>query len=388
MKKVFQLNQPVLRGMRIAIVIFGVFVLGACTTNFSSESIDYKSQGEKKTPNLSIPPDLTLPSAQKRYSVADGAATLSQYGAANSKIKETPTKNLVTPEQAGIQIMRDGNRRWLVVQRSGDELYPKVRSFWEDTGFILITDSPNTGIMETDWAENRAKIPQDMIRNFLGKALDSLYSTGERDKFRTRFEKSGKGQTEIYVTHRGSVEELVGVGVDKNSTLWTSRANDPELEAEMLARMMVYLGTNYESAKTSLAGKPTNNKSKATRVNTEGGVVVLTLNQGFDRSWRDVGLALDRSNFTVEDRDRSQGIFFVRFVNPKDFDLAKKDGWFSGWFKSSSKDSDMKKAKRYRVSVKTSDTSTTKVMILEDSGVVSKADISQQILSGIDQQIN
>ena len=205
MKKVFQLNQTVLRGMRLGIVVFGVLVLGACTTNFSSESIDYKSQGEKKTPNLSIPPDLTIPSAQKRYSVADGAATLSQYGAANSKIKETPTKNLVTPEQAGIRIMRDGNRRWLVVQRSGDELYPKVRSFWEDTGFILITDSPNTGIMETDWAENRAKIPQDMIRNFLGKALDSLYSTGERDKFRTRFEKSDNGQTEIYVTHRGSV---------------------------------------------------------------------------------------------------------------------------------------------------------------------------------------
>lgn len=370
------------------ITLISLFALTACTSTFNGESIDYKSQGEKKIPSLAIPPDLSTSNLDKRYAVADGSATLSQYTSATTKAKKEDTKNAVTPAQAGIRVEKDGQRRWLVVSKPATEVYPKVRSFWEDTGFLLVTDSPSTGIMETDWAENRAKIPQDMIRNFLGKALDSLYSTGERDKFRTRFEKSDNGQTEIFVTHRGSVEELVGVGVDKNSTLWTSRANDPELEAEMLARMMVYLGTNYDSAKTSLASKPTNDKSKVTRVNTEGGVVVLTLNQGFDRSWRDVGLALDRSNFTVEDRDRSQGIFFVRFVNPKDFDVAKKDGWFSGWFKSSSKDDDMKKAKRYRVSVKTSDTSTTKVMILEDSGVVSKADISQQILSGIDQQIN
>jgi uncharacterized lipoprotein len=60
--------------------------------------------------------------------------------------------------------------------------------------------------METDWAENRAKIPQDFIRQSLGKFLDSLYSTSERDKFRTRLERTPSGETEIYISHRGMIE--------------------------------------------------------------------------------------------------------------------------------------------------------------------------------------
>ena len=381
MKKVFQLNQPVLRGMRIGIVSFGMFFFGACTTNFSSESIDYKSQGEKKTPNLSIPPDLTLPSAQKRYSVADGAATLSQYGAANSKIKETPTKNLVTPEQAGIRIMRDGNRRWLVVQRSGDELYPKVRSFWEDTGFILITDSPNTGIMETDWAENRAKIPQDIIRRTIGKVFDSLYSTGERDKFRTRLEVNSKGETEVYITHRGASEELTGT--DKSQTVWANRPNDPELEAEFLARLMQRLGYTETAARASVGQKSTVAANAPSRLKKDK-QPRLEFASNFDRAWREVGVGLDRSNFTVEDRDRSKGIYYVRFVNTNDLSPESKS-FFSNLFSKTSAD-DLKKAKRYRVHVKDVEGNVT-VTVQDEKGANELGETAVQILTLLDQQV-
>ena len=367
------------------------FFLASCTTTISGESIDYKSQGEKKIPSLAIPPDLSTTNPEKRYAVADGTATLSQYNSVNAKLKKEDAQNAVTPAQAGIRVEKDGQRRWLVVSKPATEIYPKVRSFWEDTGFLLVTDSPATGIMETDWAENRSKIPQDMIRRFLGNALDSLYSTGERDKFRTRLEKvsnsSGATETEIYVTHRGAEEKLVGSGgTQAESSMWTARPSDPELEAEMLARMMVYLGTNYESAKSELAKNAPTGKQRTSRVTEVADAAQLSFNQGFDKTWREVGLALDRSNFTVEDRDRSKGIYYVRFVNTKDVNPESKGSWFSNLFKSS-KTEELRKAKRYQVVVK-GDNNTTIVTALEENGTVVKGDVDQQILKIIDEQVS
>jgi outer membrane protein assembly factor BamC len=367
--------------------VLGAFFLASCTSTLSGESIDYKSQGEKKIPSLAIPPDLSTSNPDKRYAVADGTATLSQYNSATSKAKKEDPKNTVTPAQAGIRIERDGQRRWLVVNKPANEIYPKIKSFWEDTGFLLVTDSPATGIMETDWAENRAKIPQDMIRRFLGNTLDSIYSTGERDKFRTRLEKNTNTETEVYVTHRGAEEKLVGNSpAQPDSSMWTARAADPELEAEMLARMMVYLGTNYDSAKSELAKNTNPGTARTSRVTEVADAAQLTINQSFDKSWREVGLALDRSNFTVEDRDRSQGIYFVRFVNTKDVDPKSSGSWFSNMFKSS-KEEELRKAKRYRVVVK-GDSAKTIVTALEDNGAIVKGDVDQQILKIIDAQVS
>jgi len=382
------LNELKVAKVNIAfIAVLGLFFLASCTSTLNGESIDYKSQGEKKIPSLAIPPDLSTSNPEKRYAVADGTATLSQYNSATSKAKKEDSKNTVTPTQAGIRIEKDGQRRWIVVSKPANEVYPKIKSFWEDTGFLLITDSPATGIMETDWAENRGKIPQDMIRRFLGKALDSIYSTGERDKFRTRLEKNTTTETEVYVTHRGAEEKLVGSNpTQADSTMWTARASDPELEAEMLARMMVYLGTNYDSAKSELAKNSTIGVARTSRVTEVADAAQLTINQGFDKTWREVGLALDRSNFTVEDRDRSQGIYFVRFVNTKEVDPKSSGSWFSNMFKSSKED-ELRKAKRYRVVVK-GDSAKTMVTALEDNGTIVKGDVDQQILKIIDTQVS
>ena len=194
-----------------------------------------------------------------------------------------------------------------------------MRDFWQENGFLLVLDQSNLGIMETDWAENRAKIPQDFIRNTLGKVLDSLYSTGERDKFRTRLERSGSGSTEIYVSHRGMIETVTGArGSNQqgsgDSTVWQPRAADPELEAEFLRRLMVKLGTTEEQSKAVLASGAV--IKSTSRVATVDSQPVVQIDDDFERAWRRVGLALDRTGFTVEDRDRAQGTFFVRYVEP------------------------------------------------------------------------
>src|SRR6185369_14954873 len=210
-----------------------------------------------------------------------------------------------------VRIERAGMQRWLVVNRSADVLWNPVREFWQENGFLLAMDQSNLGIMETDWAENRAKIPQDFIRSTIGKALDSLYSTSERDRFRTRLERSPSGGTEIYISHRGMKEVYINEG--KEQTMWQPRPPDPELEAEFLRRLMVKLGVSQEQSKALVAaGVP----KTTSRVATVGNTPVVQIDEGFDRAWRRVGLTLDRTGFTVEARDRAQGTYFVRYVEP------------------------------------------------------------------------
>lgn len=354
-------------------------LLTACASTFSGDTIDYKSAGEKKGPSLAFPPDMTVTGGDKRYVVPDGGATLSGY---SNAVQTKPTgKEAILPAVAGMRVERDGSRRWLVVSKPAKELYPSIRDFWQETGFILMVDSPETGIMETDWAENRAKIPQDFIRRTLGKVLDSIYSTGERDKFRTRLELNSKGETEIFITHRGATEELTGS--DKSQTIWTTRANDPELEAEFLARLMQRLGYAEESTKASMAAAKTVSGAPKVSYLKKTPSPRLEFVGNFDRAWRDVGVGLDRSNFTVDDRDRSKGIYFVRFV--KTTELTNERGFFDKIF-SKKTDDDMKKAKRYRVLVK--DTAgTITVTVQDEKGAAETDGVSEQILSLLDLQI-
>jgi len=292
--------------------------LSACSV-LEGEKIDYKSAA--KGSSLEVPPDLQQLSRDTRYAVPGGVVSANALQAGQAA---QPSGTQAAPLGLGdVRIERNGNQRWLVVSRPADKLWEPVREFWLENGFTLATDQANIGIMETDWAENRAKIPQDIIRSTLGKVFDSLYSTGERDKFRTRMERNAQGGTEIYVSHRGMVE--VYSSSTKESTVWQPRPADPELETEFLRRMMVKLGVSQEQAKAVAAASA--QRPPVARVGSVNNVPVVQIDEGFDRAWRRVGLALDRTGFTVEDRDRSQGVYFVRYVAPK---ADKKEPGFLG----------------------------------------------------------
>ncbi|MFZ4062788.1 MAG: outer membrane protein assembly factor BamC [Polynucleobacter sp.] len=349
-------------GMLCIFALLG-FGLVACKSVTSNDTVDYKSTGAVRGPNLSYPPDLITAQADRRYIVQDGTATMSEYNAALKKSVQT-RKNVMTGIP-GMRIARDGERRWLVVEKPAPELYPQIKDFWQENGFLLVIDSPSTGIMETDWAENRSKISQDFIRSFVGSALDSLYDTGERDKYKTRLEVGKPGETEIYITQRGAIEKCTSDATGNCiSTIWTTRPNDPELEAVFLARLMERLGMTQEQAKAQVAAPLGPKTPKAQLVQEGANTAHIEMAAGFDRAWRDTGLALDRSNFSVEDRNRSGGIYYVRYVNPKD--LGDTKGFFSNLF--SSKDESSMKAKKYRIVVKSTGENTSSVYVQDADG--------------------
>ena len=368
--------------LRAALVLSALGLIACSTIEgfLQGDKVDYKSQSSKTAP-LEIPPDLTQLQREGRYLPQAGTVSASAYQAGTPGAASPVAAAIaagVAPSAVGeTRVVREGNQRWLVVPLPAEALWPQLRSFWQERGFNLVVDSAETGVMETDWAENRAKIPQDIIRRSIGRVFDSLYDTGERDRFRTRVERTAGG-SEVYISHRGMVEIYTTEKQDK--TVWTPRPSDPQLEAEFLSRLMIKLGTKEAVARETVAKPVTATGAAAAAARARaapGQTAALQVDETFDRAWRRVGLALDRSGFTVEDRDRAGGLYFVRYADPKNADKAEP-GFFAKLLNFSKSDSGAA-ALRYRIALK-ADGERTSVTVQNSQGGAETGAIGQRIV--------
>jgi Uncharacterized lipoprotein len=343
----------------------------------SGDKLDYRSQAAKTAP-LEVPPDLTqLSREQQRYQPQNGPVSAATYQqavpAATATAPAAGTANTVAPQALGdMRIERAGNERWLVTSATPEQLWPQLVAFWQERGFALAKEDAQAGVIETEWAENRAKIPQDFLRRTIGKVFEGAWSTSERDMFRTRVERTARG-TEITITHRGMEEVFTSQREDQ--TRWTSRPSDPALEAEFLSRLMVKLGAKEEVARTTVAQAPI--QAPRARV-VAGQGATLQLDDGFERAWRRVGVALDRSGFTVEDRDRTSGLYYVRYVDPKEA-AREEPGFFGRLF---GRDEKRATTDRYRVAVKSEGNAST-VSVQNAQGAPDTGEVAQRIVKSL-----
>jgi outer membrane protein assembly factor BamC len=361
-------------------------LLAGCVTEESlTGKVDYKST--VTLPSLAVPPDLTSPARDNRYVVPETgktSATFSGYQA-ERRDQRSPTTSAVLPEFDKLRIERSGTQRWLVVDDPPEKLWAVVKDFWQENGFLVKLELPEAGVMETDWAENRANIPQGGVRAFLGSVLDQVYSTSERDKFRTRLDRvaDGKG-TEVYISHRGMQEVYTTLRDPQSNapggTAWQPRPADPDLEAEFLRRLMVRLGSQDEKARQMMAsGAPL---AMAELKKVADGNDALFLVEPFDRAWRRVGLALDRVGFTVEDRDRQRGLYFVRYADPESEMATKDRGFLDRLFGSGPK----AKPEQYRVQLQAA-AQGTEVSVLNKEGAADRSSTARRILSLLLEQL-
>jgi len=368
--------------------------LSACSTVddvLPDKAVEYKreTQAEK---NLEIPPDLTSDRINDRMSVPDiyaGESTSYTEFVTDRKLRDAGSGGRaavggsVLPAIEDVEVRRDGDVRWLKVAAPVEDVWPRVIDFWQENGILMEEENPTVGIMRTSWLENRAEIRDDFITNTLRKALDSLYEAGTRDQYRVRLERTDNDATEIYLTHFGMEEQVIqdaegGVG----NTIWVPRERDPDLEIEMMRRMMVFLGAADERAKAQLRAGGRIKQSRSQMMKTRDGTQLL-VDESFSRAWRLIGLALDRVGFAVEDRDRSAGLYYVRYNDPSKQDADK--GWLSGlafW----SDDKDVDKVNRYQVRVQGSDDRTV-VTVADENGQRSESPTATRILTLLKEQI-
>ncbi|WP_414896439.1 outer membrane protein assembly factor BamC [Roseateles sp.] len=386
---------PVRLACRLAVLSM-LGSLAACSTldnTFSTEKVDYRS-GARQTTGLDIPPDLKQLARDSRNQPQGESVSAATFQQKNKEQKagasSLPSNLIALNAVADMRVERSGAQRWLVTSLTPEQLWPQVREFWQERGFEVLKDSAEVGVMETNWNENRAKLPQDIIRSTIGKVFDSFYSTGEKDMFRTRLERSANGVgTEVFISHRGMQE--VYTGSQNDNTAWQPRPSDPQLEAEMLSRLMLKLGAKDEQAKAALASATapagTANATAGSAAAVTGVAAAartrslaevpdaLQVNEGFERAWRRVGQSLDRHGFTIEDRDRKQGLFFLRYADPSQAGK-EEPNFFQRLFSSDT----AQVATRYRVSVKSEGERST-VMVLDDKGQQQTNENAKRILN-------
>ena len=315
-----------------------------------------------RTPPLEVPPDLTGPATEGRYIVPDLKPTESKTYSAYSKERAGGKNGVNTrllPENSDesvVRMERSGTQRWLVVKGDTEIVWPIIKGFWKEMGFSIKVEIPEAGVIETDWAENRAVTPQNIL---LRKV-----STIELDKFRTRLERGDGETTEIFISHRRMEQPA-----------------DPDLEAEMLAQLIMYFGVAKDQARAIVDSVKIKDRAHLNLENKG----VLTMEEAFDRSWRRVGLALDRIGFTVEDRDRSAGIYFVRYVDPENKINVEPGAWdkFLPW---KDDNEDNQKPVEYRIQI-TEIESGCEVMVVNVDGSQQKSDVADRILNLLYEQL-
>ncbi|MCK9199734.1 MAG: outer membrane protein assembly factor BamC [Gallionella sp.] len=351
-----------MKALHIGISTVVLFSLAGCgSTGLGDKRIDYRS-GAVQAPSLEIPPGLTSPESDDRYKVpqGEGVATYSDYskGGESSQVRGAAA---VLPEVKGVRLERNGAQRWLVVSDKPENVWPVVKAFWQEAGLSIASEDQAAGVMETDWAENRAKLPLSGIRSIVGKVFDNLYSSGEKDQYRTRLERGTDGSTSVYITHRG-MEEVVSA--DGNTSKWLPRANDPEIEAVLLQKLMVRFGGSESQAASAVSAgaaasaATAGGDGKASLQEVFDGSEIMVVNDAFDKTWRRVGLAIERAGLAVEDKDRAKGIYFLG--RPK-----AERGWMDT-LKFWQDDEDTNR--RYRVNVKDGGTSS-EVTVTDQDGI-------------------
>lgn len=384
--------------VRTSLILAMPVVLSACSVlgvDFSKDKIQYETSASRAP--LEVPPDLTQVPTSDRYAVPSRPQTVlaSQQAEVTQNTNVVQNASTVLPEGEIAKVVREGNSRWIHVNLTPEQAWPIVQDFWNTIGLSLARQDAATGVMETNWAENRAKLPQDIIRASLGKVIDLVYSTGERDQYRARMERSANGGTDIFITHRSMVEVVKSIGGDNETTVWQPGPNDPELEAELMTRMAQRINMEFDP---KAKAQPKEEREKAveelTRYqpvetvseleqNAEGVVTSLLVKEGFERAWRRVALAIDRMGFTVEDRDRSRGFFLVRYLD-EEYEEKKRDeqGFWSNAF-GRSKPVD---APQYVIYLQKLSDTETRVHVLGPDGKPDTTGVAPKILTLLSEQ--
>ena len=379
----------------LAVLLPTLTLLAACSSFNVDEylpdhSLAYKKQREAGE-NLELPPDLVSGQFDDAMDVPDlgGSATYSEYVGERQQKRQVAQTGDVLPDVKDITYHREGDRRWIQANAKPQALWPRLEGFWRERGILLAEKNPSTGVMVTDWIENRAQIKSDPITNLFRKALDSVYSTGTRDQFRLRLEPGPKpGTTDIFLTHRGMEEQLLRNTVGEEATsMWQPAPSDPDKEAAMLRSIMMYLGVTAERAQRVVAagGTPSSASTGApamARSRLEAGGSVLVIDDEMRNAWRLVGGALDRSGFAVEDRDMTQGVYYVRYDDPSKAE--KKKGFFSKmafW-----RDDKVDTVTQYQVALSGSGKET-RVMVRDQAGKPDTSPTALNILNLIKEQL-
>jgi outer membrane protein assembly factor BamC len=360
--------------LRVVLVVTVLMNLIACSSTSEWKGVYTSEEKEKGPSQLEVPPDLSQPILTDSLALPHISSRGSTYSAYNNT---EYNQGKITPANLrGVKVIRDGVNQWLEINTTAEKLWPQLRAFFAEAGFEIKREHKALGVMETNWLENRLTLPT----NWVSKLLSRLSSSGIRDKYRARLEKTNKlGVTRLFITHQG-LKEKANDELNSITIWWESRPSDPELEAEMYQRFLIFRDISKEDATRLVSTVAAKDR---TRIFEKEGAKVLKVSEGFARTWRRVGIALDRIGLLVEDRNRSGGLYYLRITDDFRNKVKEEKGWLANLFSSGK--ANLKE--RYLLSV-SNENNNTVISIYETTGAKANPRFVEQLLLDIKTYLN
>ncbi len=325
----------VTKGYQFFILVLVFITLSACSTTAQDEGYKGIYSGTVSTEqSLDVPPDLVSPDSSSAMSIpglSNTGTSFSEYSTSGAG----SSSNVLPASSSGVRFVRDGDMFWLQINAKPEEIWGQVRTFFKDLGFSFVTESPVNGLLETNWLENRFDVPTGWIASMLG----GLFSTGLMDKYRIRIERTDKkGVSLLFITHQGLKEQASGdyYGDTDLSIQWVPRQPDPELEAEMLQRFLIFRGIAKKRAKQIVSKNKSIERAKLVKDKTTDSYIIEVA-EIFPRTWRRISIALDRMGIIIEDRNRSKGLYYIKTTEDFIKNGTEDKGWFASIFSSNDK---------------------------------------------------
>jgi len=281
----------------IVLIIFSMLIASCSDVIDSSDNANRKIDpgnipinyyADKTVKSLVVPPDLTKPNTQNSFRISEYAKDVNESiidFSGSEEAKDKITK--ILEGNSGVEVLRSGQRRWLVVNKKPDFVWEVAKDFIKKQGFAIKKSNKKIGIIETDFLENYSEIPDKnlgMIRSMLKNAISARYTLPIIDKYRLRIEPIDNGKTEVHLSLFQMQEKLAKSG-NIETTVWEPYVKDVALETEMLYRLMVFIsGDNIEAKEKIINAKE--NKVISVALDTSfNGFAKLVFNANLIDTW-------------------------------------------------------------------------------------------------------
>ncbi|MBL6902194.1 MAG: outer membrane protein assembly factor BamC [Luminiphilus sp.] len=255
--------------------------------------------------SIVVPPDLDSKAIQQAYPIPDVAENLA--------IPVTGKTPRPAPLTAGsqldaVRLQRLGDNGWAVVNVAPGQLWPQVRAFLVSSGISVSAVDASAGLIDTTFV-----LLED-------RSLES--------RFRFRVDSGVQRNTsELHILQQNMAKDL-------DLTVWPANSDDADLEQVMLRNIAQFIANSAESAPVSMMAEQAITGAGRIALEEDVDGARLRLALPFNRAWAAVEKGFSDAGFRLDDKNRSEGVFYVTYVGP---DGEDDDGWFS-WLWGSERD--------------------------------------------------
>jgi len=287
--------------------------------SLTKENLTFNYYSDKSVSSLEVPPDLTSPNYQNAFRLNNLAPNAKKNFISNSEDNENSE---ILKSSSDIQIMKDGARRWLEIDKDSETVWQLSLDFFKKMGFNIEISNKKTGIIQTNFLENRPRpnLPKSSI-NVIKQVFQDFgksYSLGSIDRYRIRIEPNNN-KTEVFLTLDQMQEVVSKTDGNVSHTVYQAAVRNESIEVEMLYKLMVFLGGDAATSREKIISSSVKENTPIFEIKDSlNGYAKLVVNMNVVEAWDNISWALDQARVDIEDKDFMEKTFYLNAARTSD----------------------------------------------------------------------